>query len=119
MLTFEESQQAINQLIDELPPEIFKGLNCGVALTQDTLYGVNGLLILGQYHVEPHGLGRYVTINYGSICTAYGHLDPEGFREKLKETLHHELTHHLEHLAGDRTLEKKDALDIRKMLGLQ
>jgi len=101
-----------------LPPEIFKGLNCGVALREDVLYGNNGLIILGQYHVEPRGLGRYVTINYGSLMVKYGHFTPEGFIEKLKYVLHHELTHHLEHLAGDRTLEIKDAEDVRRMLGL-
>ncbi|MCL2528396.1 MAG: hypothetical protein FWE42_08250 [Defluviitaleaceae bacterium] len=116
MLSYEETQEALNQQIDALPPEIFKGLNGGVALRPDTLYDTNGLLILGQYHVEPHGLGRYVTINYGSILTAHGHLDSDGFREKLKEVLYHELTHHLENLAGDRSLEVKDSLDIRRML---
>jgi len=118
MLSFEEAQEALNHIIDELPPEIYKGLNGGVALRPDALYDTNGLLILGQYHVEPHGLGRYVTINYGSLWAAHGHRDAEGFRVELKSVLHHELTHHLENLAGDRSLEKKDALDIRKMLGL-
>ena len=116
MLTFEEAQEALSQLIDALPPEIFKGLNCGVALLPDTVYGDNGLLILGQYHVEPHGLGRYVTIHYGSLWAIYGYMDAQGFTEKLKDVLHHELTHHLEHLAGDRSLEIKDAHDVRKML---
>jgi len=116
MLTFEEAQAALDELIAELPPEIFKGLNCGVSLVQDPLYDSNGLLILGQYHVEPHGLGRYVTINYGSLVAAHGYLNPEGFREKMKHVLHHELTHHLEHLAGDRSLEIKDAQHVRELL---
>jgi len=116
MLTFEEAQEAMDELVDELPPEIFKGLNCGVALIPDTTYSSNGLLILGQYHVEPRGLGRYVTIHYGSIFASHGHLPPEQFREKLKDVLHHELTHHLENLAGDRSLEIKDAHDVGRML---
>jgi len=116
MLTFEESQVVLDELVDELPPEIFKGLNCGVALIPDTTYGSNGLMILGQYHVEPRGLGRYVTIHYGSIFAAHGHLPPELFREKIKDVLHHELTHHLENLAGDRSLEIKDEHDVRRML---
>jgi len=119
MLTFEESQLVLDELVDELPPEIFKGLNCGVALIPDTTYSPNGLMILGQYHFEPRGLGRYVTIHYGSIFEAHGHLPPELFREKIKEVLHHELTHHLENLAGDRTLEIKDAFDVRRMLSRQ
>jgi len=116
MLTFEEAEVVLNQHIDALPPDIYKGLNCGVALLVDTIYDDNGLLILGQYHVEPYGLGRYVTIHYGSIFAAHGHLDEESFSEKIKSVLHHELTHHLEHLAGDKSLEIQDAIDIRKML---
>ena len=116
MLTFEEAQAAVDELIDELPPEIFRELNCGVSLVPDTLYDGNGLLILGQYHVQPRGLGRYVTINYGSLVIAHGHLSPEGFRDQIRHVLHHELTHHLESLAGDRSLEIEDARNVRKLL---
>ena len=115
MLTFEKTQEALDQFVDELPPEIFKGLNCGVALIPDTTFDESGLLILGQYHVEPYGLGRYVTIHYGSIATAHGHLSPLEFKEKVKDVLHHELTHHLEHLAGDTSLEIQDAYDVARM----
>ena len=116
MLTFEEAQDALDELIDELPPEIFKGLNGGAVIVPDIMHDSNGLLILGRYHFQPRGLGRYVTIHYGSIFAAHGHLSAELFREKIKDVLHHELTHHLEHLAGDRSLEIKDAQDVSRML---
>ena len=117
MLTFEESEEAIAQMVEDLPQEILEGLNCGISLRHDTLYDDDGLVILGQYHVEPMGLGRYVTINYGSMVVVYGHLSKNAFRKKLKYVLHHELTHHLESLAGDRSLEVQDAIDKRKYLG--
>ena len=116
MLTYEEAQEALNQEIDALPPGIFKDLNCGVTLIPDTMYDANGLLVLGQYHVQPRGLGRYVTIHYGSMIMAYGYLSAAAFREKIKDTLHHELTHHLENLAGDRSLEIEDAQNIKNIL---
>ena len=116
MLTYEESDDAIAQFVEELPQEILKGLNCGISLRQETLYDDNGLVILGQYHIEPMGLGRYVTINYGSMVAVYGHLSKNAFRKKLRYVLHHELTHHLESLAGDRSLEIQDAIDKRKYL---
>jgi len=115
-MTFEEAQDALDELIEELPDEIFKGLNCGVALRDEVLHSSEGLLILGRYHFEPYGLGRYVTINYGSLMQIYGHLPAPEFREKIKGVLHHELTHHLEHLAGDRSLERKDAEDVSRIL---
>ena len=104
-------------MVEELPQEIMNGLNCGVILRPDTLYDEDGLIILGQYHVEPMGLGRYVTINYGSIVDAYGYMSKKAFKEKLKYVLHHELVHHLEALAGDKSLEVQDEIDRRRYLG--
>ena len=117
MLTFEEAQEALTELTDSLPPEIYKDLNCGVVLTPETLYDENGLVILGQYHFDPRGLGRYVTINYGSLMVMYGYLPRKNFIEKIKYVLHHELTHHLESLAGDRSLEIQDEIDKARYLG--
>ena len=116
MLTFEESRKALTQMADSLPPGIFKSLNGGILLLPDTLCDENGLMILGQYHVEPCGLGRYITIHYGSVRDVYGHLGPRTFRKKLEGVLHHELVHHLEDLAGDRSLEIQDAVDVEKYL---
>jgi hypothetical protein len=115
-MTFEEAQIALDEIACDLPQAIFDGLNGGYVLTEETLVGDDGLYILGQYHVEPRGLGRYVTVNYGSIAAIYGHLPPAAFREKLKFVLHHELTHHLESLAGDRSLEIKDEIDRARYL---
>jgi hypothetical protein len=116
MLTFEEAQIALDEIADALPQAIFAGLNGGYVLTDETMVDNDGLYILGQYHVEPLGLGRYVTVHYGSICEIYGYLSPRGFRDKLKHVLHHELTHHLESLAGDRSLEVQDAVDRARYL---
>ena len=116
MLTFEESREALSQIADRLPPAIFNGLNGGILLLPDTVTDTDDLLILGEYHVEPFGMGRYVTIHYGSMKQAYGHLGPRTFCKKLESVLHHELVHHLEDLAGDRTLEIEDAIELEKLL---
>ena len=116
MLTFEESREALTQLADNLPEAIFKELNGGVLLLPDTMTDENGLLILGQYHVDPLGFGRYVTIHYGSMQQAYGHLCARAFEKELEGVLRHELIHHLESLAGDRSLEIKDALEVERIL---
>jgi hypothetical protein len=115
-LSFEEAQDALDMLVAEIPQEIFHGLNGGVALREDELLDADGLLILGQYHYEPRGLGRYVTINYGSLMLKYAHLSPRAFIARMKKTLHHELTHHLEGMAGDTSLEVQDEIDRARML---
>jgi hypothetical protein len=116
LLTFEEAEQILEETAAALPPEIFKGLNGGYVLTPELKYDANGLVILGQYHYEPRGLGRYITVNYGSLMEIYGHLPHRRIREKIKHILHHELTHHLEHLAGDKSLEIQDAIDKARYL---
>jgi hypothetical protein len=118
MLSFDMAYEALNNSLDNLPQQIQQGLNGGIILLPDVKKhpeGVRGdLYILGQYHFEPHGFGRYITIYYGSFRMAYGHLPEEEQRKKLEDVLHHELIHHMEHLAGDKTLEYKDAEEIRE-----
>ena len=116
MLTFEQSREALTQIADALPRPIFEELNGGILLLPDTMTDEHGLLILGQYHVDPLGFGRYVTIHYGSMQSAYGHLSAQAFERKLDEVLRHELIHHIENLAGDRSLEIKDAIQVSRYL---
>lgn len=41
-------------------------------------------------------------------------MDQEKFTDELRKTLRHELTHHVESMAGDRTLEKWDEEQAEK-----
>ncbi|MCL2197457.1 MAG: metallopeptidase family protein [Defluviitaleaceae bacterium] len=111
MITFEEAEIILEEIAEALPSAIFDGLNGGYVLTPEVKMDKNGLYILGHYHVQPNGLGRYITIYHGSIEAVYGNMNERGWRRKLKEVLHHELTHHLEHQAGDRSLEIQDEID--------
>ena len=117
MVNFEEAQDIIDRLCAGLPQGIFAELNCGVSTIPDTVYCSRGLLVLGMYHHEPYGLGRYITIHYGSMIVAYGHLQAEEFEKELKSVLYHELTHHIEALAGDKSLELEDKKSVAQMLG--
>lgn len=116
MITFDWAREVLTEIADALPRPIFNDLNGGVILLPDIVHDGDGLLILGQYHVDPMGFGRYVTINYGSLTEAYGHLPPHIFEKKLKDVLCHELLHHLESLSGERSLEIQDEIDKARML---
>ncbi|MCL2387991.1 MAG: hypothetical protein FWC89_10660 [Defluviitaleaceae bacterium] len=115
-MTFEEAEIALEEIASALPREIFDGLNGGYVLLPDLIVDKHGLLILGSYHVEPYGLGRYVTVHYGSLMEAYSYYSPRKFRDELKHVLHHELIHHLESLAGDKSLEIQDEIDRAQYL---
>ncbi|MDL2294616.1 metallopeptidase family protein [Ruminococcaceae bacterium OttesenSCG-928-D13] len=96
------------------PPEIFRELNGGIVLLPDLVHSPHGgtLYTLGTYHNQPMGLGRYISIYYGSFVQVHGRASEEAQKQALREVLHHELTHHIESLAGVRDLEVKDEIFI-------
>lgn len=106
MLSYEEAGYILDDLIDALPDGIFDNLNGGVALIEEEKVSEDGRYTLGCYYTNE--MGRYVELYYGSFVSLYGEMDDELFRERLKKTLHHELTHHIESMAGDRSLERWD-----------
>ena len=117
MLSFDEIGAILDELAAELPQEFFRHLNGGIVLLpQSKLHRASAdpqrLYILGEYHYDPMGLGRYIAIYYGSFCRVHGNKTPEIQVEQLRETLRHEFTHHMESLAGERGLEIRDAIAL-------
>ena len=118
MLTFDETAHILDELAAELPAEFFRHLNGGIVLLpQSKLHRASAdarrLYILGEYHHEPLGLGRYIAIYYGSFRRVHGHEPPDTQTAHLRETLRHEFTHHMESLAGERGLEIRDAIALQ------
>lgn len=115
-LSLEDVQDVIFAYMQELPQKIFDDLNGGVIVLPETKLHPESthrdLYVLGEYHFEPCGLGRYISIYYGSFEHLCSNETQEEQCRRLKEVLYHELTHHLEHLAGDRSLELQDERDL-------
>lgn len=111
MVDFDEVGIMLDEIAAELPQEFYKELNGGIILLPEVkknrINGSNDLYIMGEYH-RGGGLGRYIAIYYGSFERLYGHLTRESLKAQLAHTLKHEFTHHMESLAGERGLEKKD-----------
>ncbi|MCL2068298.1 MAG: hypothetical protein FWH00_00185 [Oscillospiraceae bacterium] len=119
MLSFEEAREALGEIADSLPREIYASLNGGVILLPRSKRHPKGrgIYILGEYHHEPVGFGRYITLYYGSFRRVFGDDIPDGkLIAELGATLRHELIHHIESLAGDVTLELKDEYDMEGYL---
>jgi hypothetical protein len=124
MVTIDEAQNMLDEIAEELPTRLYKDLNGGILLLPETKVSPdavsNDLYILGQYH-RGGSMGRLIRIYFGSFEKLFGHLEGEDFKQKLRETLFHEFTHHLESLAGEKGLEIKDAVQLaeyRKMKGV-
>jgi len=106
MVTYNEAAKMLDRAMEALPQGIFNGLNGGVNLIEDPMPDSRGGYTLGLYHNNM--MGRYIEIFYGSFRELYGDIPPMQFERRLRSTLHHELTHHIEGLAGDRSLEHWD-----------
>lgn len=106
MVSYNEAGRMLDKCMEALPEGIFRDLNGGVNLLQEAKVSEKGGYILGLYH--NNFMGRYIEIFYGSFVELYGDIPPMQFERRLRSTLHHELTHHIEGLAGDRSLEHWD-----------
>lgn len=111
MVSIEEMQEMLSELLDELPETFFEELNGGLNLVEDVRLDPaareNDLYILGEY-CEDHFLGRTIFIYYGSFRELFGDLPQKKLRQELRKTVRHEFRHHVESLAGERGLELED-----------
>ena len=118
MYTIDEINEMLDEIAAELPKEIFNDLNGGVSILPETKRSESdpsgGLLTLGEYRRDQ--MGRYIVLYYGSICAVHGHETRDEMRENLRKLLAHELTHHIESLAGERDLEIEDEIDLAEYL---
>lgn len=122
-MSFEAFQALLNELVDAIPEEFLEGLQGVHALPQvrqET--GFKRVYRLGEY-LDPGpsaflggntGLGRHIALYYGSFAeVAAG--DPHfAWEDQLWDTLLHELRHHVESQAGDRSLIEEDVRRHRR-----
>ena len=108
----------LDEIAAQLPGEVFRELNGGVSLLPQVKMSDadpdGNIYTLGEYRRDQ--MGRYIILYYGSLCAVHGHVSPGKMRKKLRDVLAHELTHHLESLAGERDLEIKDEIDMDRYL---
>ncbi|MGL4606232.1 MAG: metallopeptidase family protein [Eubacteriaceae bacterium] len=117
MISIDRANEILDEIAEELPQDFYKELNGGIILSEETKIHPEArhhdLYIMGEYQ-RNHYIGRSIVIYYGSFSKMYAHRDEAFLREKLREVLLHEFTHHLESLAGLKDLEIEDALNLLK-----
>ena len=112
MLSFDEVGEILDRMAEELPQALFDGLNGGVSLLPDEVSDPefeDEVYILGEFCEDQ--MGRYIQLYYGSFAALAGqeNWSRGDWERELRQTLRHELTHHIEGLAGDITLDMRDA----------
>ena len=115
-LTFDQVGELLDQLAEPFPEPLFEGLNGGVNLLEDAVpdpeFPEGKMYILGEYYDDL--LGRYINLYYGSFAALAEQEDwtPEDWRSELRQTLSHELTHHMEARGGLHALDDKDEAEL-------
>ena len=114
------SIDAVNDILDEMaegfPAVLFEELNGGVNLLEEAMpdpeFPEGEMYFLGEFCDDC--LGRYINLYYWSFAALAEREDwsEEDWRRELRETLAHELTHHMESRAGTHALDDKDAQEL-------
>ena len=113
ILSIDEVNEILDRAYGEFPDVLFHKLNGGVLLLEETKAGFEAgknLYTMGEYCVDE--MGRYIKIYYGSFVKLLSDEPREVWEDELRFVLRHELTHHVEGLAGDRSLEYKDSAQM-------
>ncbi|MDX9916653.1 MAG: metallopeptidase family protein [Gudongella sp.] len=116
----DEIQDMLEEISETIPKDFFDRLNEGVVLLPERKLHSKSrrdrpLYVLGEYRKSI--TGSHIRIYYGSFKRVMEGFEIEEIKEKLRDTLLHEFTHHLETLAGERGLILKDQESLRKYLG--
>ena len=115
MITTEQYNHIITELLDELPEEFFRELSGGVIVSEamvipDYAQG-NDLYTMGQYQIYS-GI-RQIVMFRGSFNSAHPNVDLFEAKNLLRVILRHEFRHHLEFLAGIHNSSSLEAEDER------
>ena len=113
-LSFDEAGALLDELAEPFPEALFEGLNGGVHLVEEAMQDpeLSQVYILGEYCEDL--LGRYINLYYGSFA-ALAEKEAwtlEDWRAELRQTLSHELTHHMEGRGGLHALDDRDAEEM-------
>lgn len=116
VLTFDRVGETLDGIAEGFPQALFDGLNGGVNLLEDAVsdpdFPEGEMYILGEYCDDL--LGRYINLYYGSFAALAERedWDEQVWREELRITLSHELTHHMEARVGLHALDDRDAEEL-------
>ena len=112
LLTFDETGDLLDRIVEQFPQVLFQGLNGGVNLLEEALedpeFPGGELYIMGQFCDDC--LGKYIDLYYGSFAALATLEDwtEKDWEDELWTTLSHELTHHMEGLGGLHALDDRD-----------
>lgn len=114
-MKFKELDEYIDNLIrNEIPPVLLETLTGGIRLSEVLQQDdeEENYYILGEY-IEDN-LGSYINLYYGSFMHFYGDESNKRIKKEILSTIKHELTHHIESLAGNEALADEEDMEVAR-----
>ena len=116
ILSIDQVNDILDEMAEGFPAILFEELNGGVNLLEEAMpdpeFPEGEMYFLGEFCDDC--LGRYIHLYYGSFAALAEQEDwtEDDWQRELRETLAHELTHHMESRAGTHALDDKDAEEL-------
>ena len=112
--TYEQMGDWLEEIAQEFPEAFFEELDGGIQLEEDALpypdFPPGEMYIMGEYVHDM--LGRYILLYYGSFAALLAEEDEETWKDEIFATVAHEFTHHIEGLALEGGLDRKDEAEL-------
>lgn len=118
ILTIDQVNEILDGIAERFPAPLFDQLNGGVNLLEEAVedpeFPPGEMYILGEYCDDL--LGLYINLYYGSFAALAEREEwtEDVWREELRITLSHELTHHMENRGGLHALDDRDAEELAR-----
>lgn len=113
--TFDQFAEMIDNAVDHIPPRFCRDLSGGFTV-QEHKKGEGRFLIMGEY-VEGGHLGCFIVFYYGSFAALYNNRPIEVWEKEIRDTVLHEMQHHLESMAGRNDLARQEMAELAAILG--
>ena len=116
ILSFDEVGEILDEMAETFPEVFYRDLNGGISLlpeaVEDPEFPPGEIYIMGEYCNDQMGL--YIKLYYGSFAALAEKEDwtREDWEDELYTTLAHEFTHHIEGLALENGLDRKDEQEL-------
>ena len=116
ILSFDEVGEILDEMAETFPEVFYRDLNGGISLlpeaVEDPEFPPGEIYIMGEYCNDQMGL--YINLYYGSFAALAEKEDwtREDWEDELYTTLAHEFTHHIEGLALENGLDRKDEQEL-------
>jgi hypothetical protein len=104
--TFDEFAEMLDQEINRIPPRFCANLTGGFNI-EESEKRKEEFYVLGEYTRGGH-LGCFIVFYYGSFVSVMRKKSRQAWETQIRETVLHEMQHHMEAEAGRNDLARKE-----------